>query len=129
MASDENREPATPWRILDSHNAFEHRWYVLRRDTVELPDGGVIDDYFVSVRPEVVVVGSFIMVRQYQHGAASWKKRPVTSPAGSNLWGLVSRMPARTPTATICSWPRIATRGARKNLSGRNRPLASPSRF
>jgi 8-oxo-dGTP pyrophosphatase MutT (NUDIX family) len=75
MASDENREPATLWRILDSHNAFEHRWYVLRRDTVELPDGGVIDDYFVSVRPEVVVVvpidrtGSFIMVRQYQHGA------------------------------------------------------------
>jgi ADP-ribose pyrophosphatase len=66
---------ATPWRILDSHNAFEHRWYVVRRDTIELPDGSVIDDYFVSVRPEVVVVvpidhvGNFIMVRQYQHGA------------------------------------------------------------
>jgi ADP-ribose pyrophosphatase len=65
-----------PWRILDSRNAFEHRWYVLRRDTIELPDGGVIDDYFVSVRPEVAVVvpidraGNFILVRQYQHGVS-----------------------------------------------------------
>jgi hypothetical protein len=44
------------WKVLASHNAFDHRWYVVRRDTLQLPDGTIVDDYFVSVRPDVVVV-------------------------------------------------------------------------
>jgi ADP-ribose pyrophosphatase len=66
---------ATAWKVLSSHNAFDHRWYVVRRDILQLPDGTIVDDYFVSVRPDVVVVvavnrsGDMIMVRQYKHGA------------------------------------------------------------
>lgn len=62
-----------PWRILKSETAFQHRWYHLRRDTVELPNGEVIDDYFVSVRPSGAFVfpvtpeGNVIFVRQYKH--------------------------------------------------------------
>ena len=43
------------WKVLASHDAFDHHRYVVRRDTVQLPDG-TVDDYFLSVRPDVVVV-------------------------------------------------------------------------
>ena len=65
---------ASVWNVVASHNAFDHRWYVVRRDTLQLPDGTIVDDYFVSVRPDVVVIvaidrsGQMIIVRQYKHG-------------------------------------------------------------
>ena len=63
-----------PWTLLSSEMAFDHRWYQLRRDTVKLPDGRIVDDYFVSQRPSVAIAvpltteNSFILVRQYKHG-------------------------------------------------------------
>lgn len=63
------------WEILRSETAFSHKWYKLRRDEVRLPDGSIIDDYFVSVRAEVAIVfpvtpaEEVIFVRQYKHGA------------------------------------------------------------
>jgi len=63
------------WEILKSDIAFSHKWYKLRRDEVRLPDGSIIDDYFVSVRAEVAIVfpvtsiGEVVFVRQYKHGA------------------------------------------------------------
>ena len=62
------------WKILKSETVFEHRWYTLRQDWVQLPDGRVLDDYFVSVRPDVVLIlaltpdGNVPLVRQYKHG-------------------------------------------------------------
>lgn len=62
------------WRILDSEKVFDHRWYTVRQDRVELPDGRIIDDYFVSVRPDVVLILALTedeqvpLVRQYKHG-------------------------------------------------------------
>jgi hypothetical protein len=44
------------WRVLDRTLAFDERWYRLRRDRVELPDGTILDDYYVSVRADVVVI-------------------------------------------------------------------------
>jgi ADP-ribose pyrophosphatase len=73
------------WKVLASHNAFDHRWYVVRRDTLQLPDG-TIDDYFVSVRPDVAVVvaldrsGQMVMVRQYKHGV---REMTLEFPAGT----------------------------------------------
>ena len=63
------------WKILDSRNVFQHMWYTLRQDTVQLPDGRIIDDYFVSVRRDVVLIFALtasqqiLLVRQYKHGA------------------------------------------------------------
>lgn len=63
------------WKIISSEVVFDHRWYKLRKDVVEIASGIIIDDYFVSVRPEVVTVfpvtedGDVIMVQQYKHGA------------------------------------------------------------
>ena len=64
-----------PWKTLHSELVFDHRWYRLRRDHVELPSGQVLDDYFVSVRPEVVLTfplttdNQVVFVRQYKHAA------------------------------------------------------------
>ncbi|MEM7039963.1 MAG: NUDIX hydrolase, partial [Bacteroidota bacterium] len=64
------------WRLRTSEIAFSSPWYTLRRDTVELPDGRIVDDYFVSMRPEVALIFAVtpdrkaVLVRQYKHGAA-----------------------------------------------------------
>lgn len=63
------------WKILKSRNIFQHFWYTLRQDTVQLPDGKIVDDYFVSVRRNVVLIFALTpdfkvpLVRQYKHGA------------------------------------------------------------
>ncbi len=63
------------WQTLRSELVFDHYWYKVRRDEVKLPDGRVLDDYFVSVRPEVAVIfpvtpdNEVILVRQYKHAA------------------------------------------------------------
>jgi len=63
-----------PWTLLSSEMVFDHRWYRLRRDTVKLPDGRVVDDYFVSQRPSVAIAvpltteNNVVLVRQYKHG-------------------------------------------------------------
>jgi ADP-ribose pyrophosphatase len=44
------------WKILHSHTVFQHAWYTLRQDTVQLPDGSIVDDYFVSVRRNIVLI-------------------------------------------------------------------------
>jgi 8-oxo-dGTP pyrophosphatase MutT (NUDIX family) len=64
-----------PWKTLKSELVFDHPWYQLRRDHVELPSGQVLDDYFVSVRPHVVLTfpltadDQVVFVRQYKHAA------------------------------------------------------------
>lgn len=64
-----------PWKTLKSELVFDHPWYQLRRDHVELPSGRVLDDYFVSVRPHVVLTfpltadDQVVFVRQYKHAA------------------------------------------------------------
>ena len=63
-----------PWKILDSRMAFDHRWCKVRQDTVQLPNDTIIDDYFVTLGPEVAIVvpitpdGMVVFVRQYRHG-------------------------------------------------------------
>jgi ADP-ribose pyrophosphatase len=64
-----------PWKLLHSKLVFDHRWYKVRQDAVELPNGAIVDDYFLSVRPDVALVfpvtakREIVFVRQYRHGA------------------------------------------------------------
>src|SRR5947209_2135944 len=70
----EERLLIQPWTLLSSEMAFDHRWYKLRRDTVKLPNGRIVDDYFVSQRPNVAIAvpltteNNVVLVRQYKHG-------------------------------------------------------------
>jgi len=62
------------WQLLSSTMALDHQWCQVRRDTVRLPGGNVIDDFFVVIRPEIALVMALtpdqevVMVRQYRHG-------------------------------------------------------------
>lgn len=63
------------WKKIKSDIVFDHKWFRLRQDTVQLPNGHVIDDYIVSERPDVALVfpvtaeGLVVMVEQYKHAA------------------------------------------------------------
>jgi 8-oxo-dGTP pyrophosphatase MutT (NUDIX family) len=62
------------WKILSFKWIVNHRWCQVRQDEVELPNGTIIDDYFVNVRPEIALVlpitnnQEIVFVRQYRHG-------------------------------------------------------------
>ena len=62
------------WRTLKSDYIIRRPWLTARRDTVELPDGTVNDEYYVLEYPDwinVIVItaeGMFVLVRQYRHG-------------------------------------------------------------
>jgi 8-oxo-dGTP pyrophosphatase MutT (NUDIX family) len=53
---------------------FDNPWCQVRRDEVELPNGKVIDDFFVNVRPDIALLMAvtpnreIVFVRQYRHG-------------------------------------------------------------
>lgn len=62
------------WKLLDSKYLIRRPWLTARRDTVELPDGRVNDEYYVLEYPTWINViarrrdGMFVMVEQYRHG-------------------------------------------------------------
>lgn len=63
-----------PWKLQNSKLAFDNRWMKIRQDSVELPDGRRLDDYYLYLEGDVALVvpvtsdGKFILVRQYKHG-------------------------------------------------------------
>lgn len=63
------------WKLLSSKMAFDHKWFKLRQDKVKLPNGKILDEYFLMLRGDVVLIvpitekGEFVLVRQYKHGA------------------------------------------------------------
>src|SRR3954454_10130879 len=66
--------PLTPWDALATEVVVDNRWYRLRRDTVRLPSGRIVDDYFVSERADVVLVFALtpadevVLVHQWKQG-------------------------------------------------------------
>lgn len=66
-----------PWKLLSSQTALDEKWFPVRKDTVQLPSGKIIDDYFVWESPPIVAVvpvtseGKFVLVRQYRHAMNS----------------------------------------------------------
>ncbi|MCJ8164473.1 NUDIX hydrolase [Pontibacter sp. E15-1] len=71
-----NKHTPTPWKVLKTEMVVDEKWYKLRRDHVALPNGLELDDYYVSVRPDVVLTfpltadNQVIFVRQYKHAAS-----------------------------------------------------------
>lgn len=62
------------WKVLDSEYIIKRPWLTARRDKVELPDGRIIEEYYVLEYPDWVNViaitkdGKFVMEKQYRHG-------------------------------------------------------------
>lgn len=66
-----------PWQIIDSQLVLDNQWCKVRQDKVKLPSGQVINDFFVNIRPDIVVVlavtpqREIVFVRQYRHGVSA----------------------------------------------------------
>lgn len=62
------------WKILETEYIIKRPWLTARRDKVQLPDGRIMDEYYVLEYPDWVNViaitadGKFVMERQYRHG-------------------------------------------------------------
>lgn len=63
------------WKTLGSSVALGEKWFKVRKDKVELPNGLILDDFFVWESGNVSMVvpvtseGKFVLVKQYKHGA------------------------------------------------------------
>jgi ADP-ribose pyrophosphatase len=74
------------WTILNSKMVLDHPWCQVRQDEIKLPNGKVIDDYFVNLKPEVALIlpitsnQEIVFVRQYRHAFGDFF---IELPAGS----------------------------------------------
>ncbi len=65
------------WTTLSTKYLFNKPWLTMRQDTVQLPNGRVIDDYYIWEYPpwiNVVAItktGEVVLIRQYRHGIGS----------------------------------------------------------
>lgn len=63
------------WQVAASSYVLESPYLRIRRDRIVLPDGTVIEDYYVRESRGYVIVfaltaeGDVVLVRQYKHGA------------------------------------------------------------
>ncbi|MFW9258050.1 NUDIX hydrolase [Nostoc sp. CALU 546] len=66
------------WKILKSKMVLDNPWCQVRQDEIELPSGKIIDDYFVSIKPDVAMVlpitsnKEIIFVQQYRHAVGEF---------------------------------------------------------
>jgi len=62
------------WEIISSEYVLESPWYRLRRDACRLPDGTVVESYYVrehagfSVTFAITPNDDIVFTRQYKHG-------------------------------------------------------------
>lgn len=74
------------WQVTESSYVVDTRFLRLRKDTIELPGGEIVRDYYVRESRGFVVVcaltpdGRVVLVRQYKHGIG---KELLELPAGA----------------------------------------------
>lgn len=61
------------WKLLSSQYLFKDSWLTARKDRCEMPDGRIVDPYYVMEYPDWVNAvafteeGKILMIRQYRH--------------------------------------------------------------
>jgi 8-oxo-dGTP pyrophosphatase MutT (NUDIX family) len=61
------------WKIIKESDVSPSKWFPVLRHTVELPDGKIVDDYFISPMGNVAMVlpitskKEIVLVKQYKH--------------------------------------------------------------
>jgi len=73
MAMEQRSDKDMMWKTLQSEYLIKRPWLTARRDTVQLPNGKIYDEYYVLEYPTWVNViaetkdGNLILERQYRH--------------------------------------------------------------
>lgn len=73
----ERRHLLRDWRVLKKSVAFSCPWYEIARERIRLPTNRVIDYYYVTIPPSVMVVpitadGRIVLLRQYRYPTRSF---------------------------------------------------------
>lgn len=74
-----------PWKLLDSKYLVDAPWLKVAKETCELPNGKVINDFYTLWQPDWVLIlartaqGNWVMTEQYRHGTG---KIALEFPAG-----------------------------------------------
>src|SRR4051794_24313705 len=75
-----------PWQLLHSSLLLvRHPWLAVHQDTVQLPGGRILDDFYRVTMPDFAIVVAitprqeFVMVRGYKHGVGCVS---LSAPAG-----------------------------------------------
>jgi ADP-ribose pyrophosphatase len=74
------------WEILSSSPALDEPWMKIRKDTVKLPSGKILHDYFLWESPNIATIvpltpdNHFVLCRQYRHAVG---KIMLQFPAGA----------------------------------------------
>jgi ADP-ribose pyrophosphatase len=118
-----------PWETLASEYALDVPWMRVRRDVCRLPNGDVVDDYYLWEGSDWVAVfaltveGHVLLVRQYRHGVQdfAWElpggvvdpgesaveaaRRELREETGysAEREELIARMEVDPPKATFCN--------------------------
>jgi ADP-ribose pyrophosphatase len=71
------RHLLTHWQVLKKSVAFSCPWYRIAREKIRLPTDQVIDYYYVTIPPSVMVVpvtadGRIVLLRQYRYPTRSF---------------------------------------------------------
>ena len=75
------------WNVISQKKLVDSPWYKLDIETVRLPSGKVLDDYYIREGMNAVLIvprtheGKFLLVRQYKHGA---QQSVIEFPAGES---------------------------------------------
>lgn len=62
-----------PWETVSTEYLIQRPWLTARRDTLRMPDGKIVPEYYVLEYPTWVNIiavtadGKFVLVRQYRH--------------------------------------------------------------
>jgi 8-oxo-dGTP pyrophosphatase MutT (NUDIX family) len=73
VAGCETKNSTMKWKILSSEYLFSDRWFKVRKDKCESPEGKIIDPYYVYEFPEWVTAFALtedrqvVLIRQYRH--------------------------------------------------------------
>lgn len=65
------------WKILDSYYLFQDRWFKARADKCLLPDGKILEPYYIIELPNwtnMIIITKdekMVLVRQYRHAKGS----------------------------------------------------------
>lgn len=63
------------WQTISSELAFDNKWFKVQKDAVKLPNGKILDDFYLWKEHNVAQIvaitsdNKIVLVRQYKHGA------------------------------------------------------------